>query len=327
MDLPGVHNLPKLLLTVLNELSVDKNLNHWNIQANGNTVYVNMRFVTPGCEDTSTPLPRPGYGFRHKSGSEKARDFNRFQTWKANNTLQEFNMSTNVDGEEHKYRQGYMSGKTRSTYKHLEQEAQKSSTATANQPDLHVSCTHENTKQTEQEMNGALSQQEYTTVTANEPDLHLYSTHENTEQTEQEMNNALSQHSDDDCQMPLPEWTSMSKKKEGYDYTQLFTKVIEDDTIANLVCLTKDKRIATYHMHETLLDCYQAFQFINQNDENYAEQMDFIDSKQNVMGNHNIKEHLDNLYEMVRDYSTWYPFFTVLNDIDSNLRNTIGKVT
>ncbi len=79
-----MESLPKLLLSTLDHLCADKKLLQWNLQANGDTVYVNLRFVPPEYSDlghASSPVP----GLRRKSPSEQQRDFIRLSEWRQRN--------------------------------------------------------------------------------------------------------------------------------------------------------------------------------------------------------------------------------------------------
>ena len=80
--------LPKVLKIAMDQLFEEKELHNWNIQSHGETVYINMKFVSHGF-DTSTPAPM---GFRKKSPAEKRRDSQRllsFQNSKKDSDIAE----------------------------------------------------------------------------------------------------------------------------------------------------------------------------------------------------------------------------------------------
>lgn len=73
-----MEGLPKLLLSMLDQLCSDKKLYHWNLQANGDYIHVNLKFVPVDHTDESTSVP----SMRRKSPSEKNRDFQRLNKWR-----------------------------------------------------------------------------------------------------------------------------------------------------------------------------------------------------------------------------------------------------
>ena len=91
--------LPKLLQTVLSQLLDEKDLNQWNMQCNGDTVYVNLRFTQHGqCAGSNSPF-MPGW--RPKSPSEKRRDAERLSSWQnrrdSNSSVKNAEENGNID--------------------------------------------------------------------------------------------------------------------------------------------------------------------------------------------------------------------------------------
>ena len=80
-DYINMESLPKLLVTILNQLLEEKDLNQWNVQANGDTVYVNLKFTQHGQSTNDSPPSMPGW--RRKSPSERRRDSQRLSSWQS----------------------------------------------------------------------------------------------------------------------------------------------------------------------------------------------------------------------------------------------------
>ena len=81
MNVNMMEELPKLLVNNLEQLLCEKKLLQWNLQDNGNCVYINLKFgIYTGlkCDSDETQ----GMGLRKKSPSERHRDFSRLMSWK-----------------------------------------------------------------------------------------------------------------------------------------------------------------------------------------------------------------------------------------------------
>ena len=74
----SMENLPELLQISLTKLNGEQHLIHWNINSNGNTTNISMKFITPGHIVHATPVSQSG---SKKSYGQYQRDMNRYMSW------------------------------------------------------------------------------------------------------------------------------------------------------------------------------------------------------------------------------------------------------
>ena len=74
----SMENLPELLQMSLTKLIGEQHLIHWNINSNGNTTSISMKFITPGHIVHATPVSQSG---SKKSYGQYQRDMNRYMSW------------------------------------------------------------------------------------------------------------------------------------------------------------------------------------------------------------------------------------------------------
>ena len=95
-----LEELPKLLVNTLEQLIQEKKLCQWNLQDNGNFVYINMRFGSHMAAAQNDNGDSHSFGFRRKSPSERNRDLSRLMSWREKHQSKQSFHNTFTDNSE-----------------------------------------------------------------------------------------------------------------------------------------------------------------------------------------------------------------------------------
>ena len=300
MEYTFVDHLPKLLKTAIDQLLQEKELGQWNIQASGETVYVNMKFVPHGLH-MSTPVPT---GFRKKSPSEKKRDSYRMSAWQERK-VSYGDIETNY-GHTTCHSEGLAKG-INIDQCHSEDISESDHDQTDHKlSDLHVKSQNkvcnENSSVAGHDMDHTMPYMECAST-----QTHV---NENIGQSpENETPKATGIHSVD------------------YDYLSLFDRIVLDDASedsSKLIGITKHRKIAIYDLSNNGENACDTFQLINADSDCYAEYKEMIldPNKRNIVytcHETNMKKHLDNMFEMTRDFAIYYPLKVLTNKLSENI--------
>ena len=291
-----MEQLPKLLKSAISELLQEKNLQQWNIQANGDSiVYINMRFVSPGLE-MNTPVP---VGFRKKSPSEKRRDSCRMSSWQNSKT------QTEARGKYENatvYNVDFVKGpESEQCYSACSEDNRNPGHESARKSDPLVKNINKDLSSTEcnSDLGQEIDSSPYMACTSTNP----------------QQNENIDLPCNDD---ELPKATGIHST--DYDLSSLFRKIVINDSNSKLFGLSKhnEPKIAIYDLTEDLQQACDTFQLITPDSESYEMYKQYIASpnKDNIMHtchDRKLRKHLDNMYEMVRDYAIYNSFRKLSN--------------
>ncbi len=292
--------LPKLLKIAMDQLFEEKELHNWNIQSHGETVYINMKFVSHGF-DTSTPAPM---GFRKKSPAEKRRDSQRllsFQNSKRDSDITESKYVTSTARKDYQVKEHFIDqcysplSQATGDLGHGQTVICESNLPGENQNKSHRTCSTLDSS-SETSIGHEIDSTPYLDQTSTQPLIN-----ENTD---------LVSPIDD-----IPEATGIHCK--DYDHSTLFTRIVidgTDDGTQKLLGFTKQSNIAVYDLSDDGEHAFDTFSLLKPHSDCYKMYKEIIvDSHKNNMiyscYDQSLKKHLDNtcMFEMTRDYCMFYP--------------------
>jgi hypothetical protein len=267
-----MEHLPKLLLTVLEQLSEDKQLCQWNIQANGDFTYVNLRFVSPGHigQHESTPVGLPGW--RKKSNSEYLRDAQRYFGWQSRKqSLDQASSNINI-------------------------ATSNGSSDMKNELYGHDKDTDYMKREVTEEGNNSLTSLPRPTSEHSQRPISPTGMSKHSTQNKQSSLNVNTHHNISDSILP----------KEDYEKT--FVKAVYDHDEQLIRALTKDDAIAIYYYAKSYLYCaLDNFNLIIKTDVKYRDHINVLTTSENIINDKDMHGKLKQLHRLYHMWPHWPP--------------------